>query len=272
MIATRTAALVLLPTLSFVAVLMAGGAAPLRAAARSGPSATVVGVTVNPVIGDRDADFPQHAFQGTQDQTRLAIVIDSPSGGLVSFDRDGSTVEVFADSTGQGLTDPDSPFSPFGYGERIVDDGQRLAFEVNGAQVPADGARWVEVKGLAAVRIAHQRVTWRAERAPLTKGSEWIAGPHAFEVLRFGESSWGEGYEVELRTKDEVATIIEWALVDGAERHPLERTSTMSFNGTSQITLRCDQELSAGALELVAWKDPKTVRVPFAAKVRVGLE
>lgn len=267
---TRTFAIVLLPTLTFGAVVLTGSVDPLRAAGRAAPKASLSGVMVSSVVDAADPDMPQLAFQGTQHPTRLALVVDDPSGGIVGFDRDASSVESFADSTGRSLLDPESPFSPFGFAERILDGGSRIALELDGALTPADDAAWIEARGEVAVNIAHEKGTWTSERTPMTARTKITCGPYTFEVLRSEPSRWGEGHEFELRTKDPVQHVIAWALVDGTERHELQRSSTMSFNGTSQITLQCEDGATAGSLEIEAWKNPRAVRVPFSLKARVG--
>lgn len=267
---TRTFALVLLPTLTFGAVVLTGSVEPLRAAGRAVPEVSLAGVMVADVVDDSNPDIPRLAFQGTQDSTRLALVVQSTDGSIVGFDRDESTLSSFTDSTGAALRAPDAPFSPFGFFHQILLEGSRLTVEVSGKEAPAPEATWVEARGQLAVHTATDREIHTSERSPFTKDTVVTCGPLTFEVLRSEGSHSGTGRQFEVKTKAPVEHIISWTFVDGDQRYELFRRSSMGFNGMTQLTLECEADVTAGQLELEIWKDPKTVRVPFSVKARVG--
>ena len=274
---TRAAALVFLPTLTFAAVLIAGSASKLRAAASEAPVARCVGVMVNPPLVDAAAEsasgMPLLAFQNSMAKTKLAFVVENPGGGIVGFARDESLLEMFADSTGQPLFDPDSAFSPFGFSERIIRDGKRLALELDGDAAPREGATHIRVKGELGVRIAHERQTVRSKPTRIAAGESFSAGPFELKVLRAEDSSWGEGYDIELETNSNLRVVISYALVTGeGDRVELRPTSTMTFMDKTQITLEAPDEVKSGSFEFVAWKGAQVVQVPFDTRVRVGIE
>ncbi|MEE2940129.1 MAG: hypothetical protein VX460_07090 [Planctomycetota bacterium] len=267
---TRTFALVLLPTLTFGAVVLTGSIEPLRAAGRAAPTVSLSGVMVSDVVDASDANLPERAFRGTQHGTCLALLVGDPGAGIVGFDRDASAVEAFVDSTGRSLLDPDSEASPFGFTERLLGDSGRLALELSGARTPADRATWVQARGAVAVTIAHHKASWSSDRVSIEAGATIRCGPYTFQVTRAETPRPGEGLELELRTRDAAEHVTSWALVDGDAHHELRRSSTMSFDGTSRITLRCPVAPGAAALLVEAWTDPRAVRVPFSLKARVG--
>lgn len=267
---TRTFALVLLPTLTFGAVVLTGSMQPLRAAGRAVPAVSLSGVMVSSVVDANGPTEPERAFRGTQHGTRLALLVGDPGAGIVGFDREASTIEAFVDSTGMSLLDPESQASPFGLTERILGDSGRLALELNGPRTPADEATWVQARGEVAVTIAHHKGSWTSDRGPIRTGQTMRCGPYTFEVVRAETPRSGEGFELELRTKDPAEHVTSWALVDGNARYALRRSSTMSFNGTSLVTLQCPVSASAASLRVEAWTDPRAVRVPFSLKARVG--
>lgn len=269
----RATALVLLPTLCVGAVILTGSARPLQAAASNQPSAELVGVMVNREVADSGSDMPQLAFQGTFARTKLALAINSPTGGLIGLDRDASKVGMFADDTGQVLADTSSNFNLFGFGERILSEGNRLTIELDGNEAPAENAKVVRAQGVLVVRIAHETRTWTSESAAAAKGTSYEVGPFTFKVLETGEASWGEGYEIECETQADLDSIIKFEAVapDGTV-HELNRVSTMTFGDTSRVTFVSKVELKTAALRAEAWHGAKKVRVPFNVKAGVALK
>ena len=274
---TRAAALVFLPTLTFAAVMIAGSAPKLRAASSDAPVARCVGVMVNPPLveseGESASGMPLLAFQNSMAKTKLAFVVENPEGGIVGFARDESSLETFADSTGQPLVNPDSAFSPFGFSERIIDDGARLALELDGDTAPSEGATHIRVKGDLGVRIAHDKETVKSKPARFAAGESFTAGSFEMNVLRAEDSSWGEGYDIELETSSNLRVVISYAVITSqGDRIALRPTSTMTFMDKTQITLEAPDEIESGTFEIVAWKGAQVVQVPFDARVRVGIE
>jgi len=267
----RTAALVFLPTMTFGAVMVLGSIKPLEAASRDLPTATCVGVMINPILDDVEGGMPQHAFQGTMAETKLALVVESPKGGIVGLAKEGSKVTEFVDSTGKSMLDKNSPFGPFGFSNRILDEGRRLALELDGSAMHSADATWISAKGLIAVRIAHEKGTWTSERTTIAPNSLVDVGPFDFKVLRAEKSTWNDGYEIEVETKDDVSNLTAIVAIDDAgERHELRTTSTMSFMGTTRLTFESESEILSAEIEVEAWKNADTKKVPFRVKVRVG--
>lgn len=272
--ALRAATIVLLPTLTLAAVIITGSARPLRAAASALPTASAAGIMVNYPI-DQDVDgMPSLAFQGTFSKVRLAIVVDNPDGGIIGFDAESSKVTRFADDTGKSLLDPASPFGPFAYGDRIVQDGRRIALELESPVAPAQGAESVTASGTIDIRIAHEKRTYTSQPTPLDEGQVAKCGPMKMTIKSFGSSSWNDEFELRVVTETSLAAITEiTAILGDGRRVALSQRSTMSFNGTTDVTLACDTDLGeAPKIEIEAWHGAKVRRVPFTIEASVGLD
>ncbi|MEM8709324.1 MAG: hypothetical protein AAGG01_00115 [Planctomycetota bacterium] len=268
----RAASLILLPTLTLGAVLVAGSTGPLKAAAGERPTARLSGVMVNPVIDEGAEIMPAQAFQGSLAQTKLSLVVEAPSGGIIGFDREGSSVASFVDSAGKSLLDDGSAFGAFGFSERVLKGGRMLALEVEGAEAPTEKATSVQAEGEVHVRMAHEQATYLSEPRAFKKGVTLEAGPFQFEVERLGEAQWGEGFEIEVKSTNDLGAVVGYTLVgaDGT-RYVLDVQSMISWGETSQMTLQIDEEVTRGSLEVVAWRNAKIVRVPFRVRARVGI-
>ena len=267
---TRTFALVLLPTLTFGAVVLTGSVEPLQAAGRAVPTASLAGVMVSSAVDTDDLEFPERAFRETRYGTRLALLVGDPDAGIVDFDRGASAVTAFVDSTGRSLLDPERHASPFGFTGRTLGSSGRLMVEISGPQTPATRATWVEARGEVAVTIARRKASWSSDRGPIRTGRTIRCGPYTFEVMRAETPRSGEGLELELHTTDRVERVTSWTLLDGDARHELHRSSSMGSDGASRVTLQCPVPPGDAVLLVEAWTDPRDVRVPFSLKARVG--
>lgn len=278
---TRAICFVFLPLLTAATVVLSGSSSTLDAAAReasaSAPAAVatarLAGVMVNPEVGPEGEYGPTLAFQNSMNQTALSICVAAPKGGLIGFMPEDSAAETFADSTGKVLYDPEGMFGAFGMGGRIIGDGAAIIVELEGEKAPAANATMVHAKGTIAVRQAFTKGTFDSRSVTFQKGTNLNVGPYSLEVLGAEKASWGDGWDIEFKTKDDVDAIISWTITtqDG-ERIELDRVSTMTFMGTCQLTARAPKKVESGVLELVAWKDARVIEVPFDVKARVGQE
>jgi len=233
----------------------------------------LAGVMVNPMI-DEAADFmPAPAFQGAHAHPKLCLTVDLPGGGIIGFDRAASRAAFFKDSTGRSLLEKDAAFGPFGFGERVLRGGSLLAVEVDGAMAPAPLATWVSSKGVLHVRVAHEQATFTSSYGTFEDGTVLEAGPYKFEVTGFGPSDWGDGFHLKVNSNSSVEGIISYTAIDQAgTRYVMGVGSTLSWDDHVQMSLHMEESVSAASLEIVAWKNPKTVRVPFDVRARVGAE
>ncbi|MEM6675252.1 MAG: hypothetical protein AAF726_20560 [Planctomycetota bacterium] len=268
----RAATLVLLPTLTLGAVILTGTAEPLRAAANRTPKVRLAGVMVNHAIDREGEEMPELAFQGTFARTKVALIVDNPAGGIIGVDRGASSVDAFTDDTGTSLVDPDNPFGPFGFGERIVKDGARVALELESQIAPSHEARSITASGTIHLRTAHEKRTETSKTGLFKKGEVFQCGNRTFEVVDEGPSGWSSGYEIEVQTNEDIEAIVRWWIVepDGQEI-ALEPMSTMTFGKTSRVPLVASQWLATGRIGVEAWHDATTVEVPFEVTTSVGM-
>ena len=268
----RAASIVLLPTLTLGAVVLSGSANSVRAAASARPTAPVAGVMINRTIDREGEDMPDLAFQGTFARTKFAIVVDNPQGGIIGVDRDASSIAQFLDDTGKSLVNENGPWGPFGFGERIVKGGTRVALELESQEAPAKDAKFVNAAGQIAVRIAHEKRTSTSQSGVFAKDAVFECGPYTLTVMNEGPSQWGEGHEIEFQTNDDLDSVIRYWIIDAEGNEvALEPMSTMTFGETSRITLVCESQQTAGRLSIEAWHDAKTKKVPFDVTAAVGL-
>ena len=182
-------------------------------------------------------------------------------------------MKTFADDTGRVLYDPEDFFVPFSMFDRVLDDGKVLVVELSGSEFPAATARALDAEGTLVVRQAHAQETLTGEPVELVKGIETRVGSITLEIVGVEKSSWNDTYEIEVKTSADLPSIVEWVWVDASgERIELERMSTLTFNGTSQLGLATPKLVSEGHFEIRAWKDAKSVRIPFDTTVRIGTE
>jgi len=268
----RAASFILLPTLTLTAVVLTGSVEPLRAAAKSRPTAHVVGVMINRAIDREGDDTPDLAFQGTFARTKFAIVVDSPNGGIIGIDREASSIAQFIDNTGASLLDTKSGWGPFGFSERILKNGARVAIELESPRAPSRDAKFINASGQIAVRIAHKKSTSTSASTTIAKDATFECGDLTFTVIDEGPSQWGEGFRIEVQTNDSIDSIISYSIIaaDGTEE-TLEPMSTMTFGSTSRITLVSKTRFTAGRLQIEAWDDATTKKVAFDVTAAVGM-
>ncbi len=273
--ALRTATIILLPTLTLAAVVITGSAKPLQAAAGSIPTASAAGIMVNTSVDDEEENgMPALAFQGTFAQTRLALVVDSPEGGIIGFNRDTSTAKTFADNTGKSLLEENSHFGPFAFGERIVQNGKRLVLTLESKEGPSPKATSIEASGSIDVTIAHEKKTYTSETVPVAEGHGLQAGPIQMTIQSYEKAGWGDDMELTVQTKANIDAIVRYtAILKNGMRTELRRSSTMTFNGTTNLTLASKVDLGKTvAIEVETWHNPRQRQVPFTIQANVGLK
>ena len=272
--ALRASIIVLLPTLILATVIITDTSGPLQAAAKSMPTARAAGIMVNYPVADREENgMPALAFTGTMSKTRLALVIDNPEGGIIGFRRESSKTTTFADNTGKSLQQADSAFGPFAFGERIVQDGKRLILTLESDEAPMVDARSIEAAGVIDITVAHEKKTYTTQMVPAVKGHGLQAGPIRMTIHGYEKSDWNDGMELTVETRWNVDAITKYtALLEDGTRSELRRTSTMSFNGKTNLSLASKVDLSETfALEIETWHNPQQLQVPFKVEASVGL-
>ena len=236
------------------------------------PTVAAVGIMVNAPIGGGSEAFPDLAFMGTFERTRVALRLAMPEGGLIDLVRADSTLSVFRDDQGTDLTKSENPFGPFEMSPRVADDGHSMVFVAPSDQLPAAGAARLHLTGEAAVLVATVKEIARQEGVRFEDGTAVVLGPHTFEITSTGPAQWGDGWSFTLTSKADLASIVTYSAVglDGQEIE-LRRSMSMSGGGTWSQSLDCDHPIEEATLVLEYWKAPEVVRVPFDLQVGLGL-
>jgi hypothetical protein len=254
-----------------------------RAAAREMPRpddagpVRVAGLMINaPVHGSDPASTDRFdvdlAFFGTFERTRLALELELPDGGILGIDGEASAVERFHDDRGTDLRKKDDSFGPFEMMPRVSADGRYLVFHLPSDKLPATGARELFAAGTVAVQVAHDAETFTTAELALAKGTTFSAGGYAFEIQEVGDSAWGDGRSITLRTKRDPVAVVRYALLaaDGTEIE-LSPSMSMSGMGSWQQTLDAETTPARARFVVEAWQDLETVELPFEVTAGMGL-
>lgn len=239
---------------------------------QSPPSVAAVGVMINAPIGGGSEAFPDLAFTGTFERTRVALRLAMPQGGLIDLVRADCTLTVFEDDRGTNLMQSENPFGPFEMSPRVAEDGRSLVFVVPSGRLPAPGAARLHLTGETAVLVAREKELARAQDVHFSEGTAVVLGPHSFEIKDVGPAQWGDGWSFTLTSRADLASIVSYSAVDASGQEiELRRSMSMSGGGTWSQSLACDRPLESATLVLEYWKAPEVVRVPFDLHVGLGL-
>ncbi|MEM9481258.1 MAG: hypothetical protein AAGA58_16535 [Verrucomicrobiota bacterium] len=235
---------------------------------------------VSKIHGDRE-DFANMIMplNAQNPGTSVAFFVQSPNGGILEFDSDGSELDTFADSAGNTLLveRPDS-FSMQGFHgfSKVSKDGTIAAIEVSGNGIPAKGSSHIVAKGVVALTMATEKKSARSEAGSLEKGQVFKAGDIEFTVKESGKPDFGDAaMEVSLSFSGEMAAIAAYRFIDAhGKSHEMEQSgySSFGFGGKKQVTmeLTLNEVVKEGSLEIDLWQDLKKVNVPFDLKFGVG--
>lgn len=210
--------------------------------------------------------------------TTVALQVVRPSGGLISFDRDASRLEIFADDRGTNLLVKKGFMSPgFGAWTRISDDGRVAMLEVNGGALPSSGARQIDIKGNLVFKVATEKKTFQQKKVSLTAGTKIQAGPIAFTIKEVGKPGWGdEPVQITLEAKQEVDSLFSVRFLDDAGREIKSAAASSSrmkmFNSVVvEKSYRLAEKVDSLTIELTYWMDMQTVELPLDLSASVGL-
>ena len=247
------------------------GPSQARVPARNA-SCRPVGLMVNGPVGGGSDDFPDLAFAGTFERTRLAIRVDYPRGGIVDLRADRSTLDELQDDLGADLRKTDQHFGPFEMLTRVADDRRSAVFVIPSDKLPGPRATRLVARGKVALMTSSGSSEARSEHLALATGGAFAAGPFTFEVTRMGSSEWGDGWSMTLSTNTDLTAVRTYAFVDSNGEHvELSPSMTISGSGTWTQTLECERELGEGVFVVDYWDSPKIIEVPFEVSAGLGL-
>jgi len=237
-----------------------------------------VGVMVNAPIdmgGTEDEgmeDFPDLAFAGTFEQTRLAIRLDYPRGGIVELRGDHSVLDSFQDDLGADLRKEGAQFGPFEMMSQVSDDRRSVVFVVPSDRLPGPRATRLTASGTVALLVSNSNTEARSPVVSLAVGESIVAGPFTFRITRVGASEWNTGWSITLSTKQDLGGVRGFALIEAdGTRVELSPSMSISGGGTWSQTLECERELESGALVIDYWESPRLAQLPFEVSAGLGL-
>ncbi len=230
---------------------------------------------IGPAYGDEQNELTAFNWQTG---TAVALLVERPGAGLISFDDDASKLESFTDDQGDTLIKDEGfnrgGFSPFA---NFSKDGKAAMIEVSGGGVPGEKARGVQLKGKLVFKVGSTKKTDAQKGVKLEKGSKITAGPVPFTIESAGKPDFGDAeLQITLKTDKDTDTIagIRFLAADGGEIESSEAGgSRMGFGGKVEIekNYTLAKKVDAVTVEITHWTDMKTLEVPIDVKTGVGM-
>ena len=239
------------------------------------PTFKVVGLRV---IAPPPKDNDDLGAFNSQPGTTLAVLIQHPVGGLISFDEDESKLTSLVDDTGTDLLKGEnSYFGPFGSFPRFSEDQKAAMIEISGPGLPVAGAKAIRAQGVFKFQQATKSTKVKAESVKLEEGTEFQASEFKFVISEFGKSEWSDApIEMTLQTKQNANAIraVRFYDADGKEIESEEAgRGYMSFGSdvTHDLGFTLGTEVKQATIEIEYWENLKLIDVPFEVSTGVGL-
>ena len=212
-----------------------------------------------------------------QSGTALTLLIMSPSGGLIAFDKDASKLSAFADNKGTSLLEK-RRFGQSGFGgfPKISKDGKACMLEIQGGALPSKDATGLVASGTLVFKTGTTKKEYTQKDVPLTIGSKITVGAMSFEITKIGKPDWGdEPLEIELKTKQDISTMAGIKFLDAAGKEiesDLSSWGNMGFGGmmTYKRSYKLGKMVNKATIVVSVWTDMKTQTVPLNVNTSIG--
>lgn len=208
--------------------------------------------------------------------TTIAILIESPKGGLISILPDKSKLDLFADDKGTNLLGE----KKFGTGiasfPRLAKDGKAGLVDITGKVLPASGATSIQAKGTITLGIATQKKKTKSKPFAVKQGTTTKIGDVNFLIKKAGKPSYGkEPLEITFETKDDVTAVAGYLFEDAAGKEIKMRKAGSSRSGfnksyTTTMSFAFEKEVKELVLVMDAWQDKKEVPYKFDVSIGIG--
>jgi hypothetical protein len=227
--------------------------------------------------------------------TVIKVLIDNPPHPIVSLDRRGSTVSMFADDTGRDLraaeqdrpgrassasAEPVTPTAlrlseghPIAPGPAISRDGQRMVVGFRAPRLPAQAAEKVRVRAKLNLRLGVATNTLTLKNVPLKKGPIERDGVK-LKIARMGPSQWGEQpFYVHLQLNGQRAErFVKARVLDTQGRDVTARQQPPIWMAdTVQVPVSLKKKLKRATLKLTFYEKLKPLTVPVDVTAGLGL-
>ncbi|MFH0939824.1 MAG: hypothetical protein V1899_11195 [Planctomycetota bacterium] len=216
--------------------------------------------------------------------TSVALLVKSPSGGLVQFDSKNSVLSKFTDDKNNDLLTKsaqkkDAISSNVGFSmlSKISTDGKACALEINGQNVPTKGAAAIKLEGVIAMLTATKKKEYAMKDMPIRNGSKITADNLEIVIQKVSKPEWGDE-QLSLtfratRELDEVAEIC-FFKADGTEIKS-RRVGSSKIGVLGSLTVEWNYNLTekvdTATIKVFVWTDLQQKKTPFNLTVNVGL-
>ena len=214
----------------------------------------------------------------SQAGTEIALMVTCSAGGLISFDRDASTLAQFVDDRGTNLfSSADMFLQGFDSMQRISKDGKACLIDISGKNIPAKGATKIQASGNLILIRASKTQSYKQEKVALKKGTTVKAGDVPFTISEVKKPEWGEGeVQLTLQTNQDIPQIKSFKFYDAQGKEmkstPAGSSRMQAFNKiTVDKNFELYQKVDEVTIEITYWLDMQKLKVPFEVEVSVGL-
>ena len=216
-------------------------------------------------------------FNTQKPGTAVAVLVESPRGGLIKISPNKSKLESFTDDKGTNLIGK-GRFGADGIGSfpRISQDGKAGLIEINGSKIPASGATAIKGKGTLQVALATTKKKLKSKKFVVKDGAKITVGKMNFVIKKTGKPDFGDNpFQITFETKNDLATVHEFRFEDASGKAIKSQpagTSRFGFNNnfTINISHSFERKLSECVMVLDVWTDMRDVKVPFDFSAGIG--
>jgi len=226
--------------------------------------------------------------------TTVVLLVTVPEGGLIAADSEKMKLDKLTDDKGTDLTAATGTAGEMRMAPmpRISKDGKACLVELNGPQLPAQGATAILASGTIALKCGSKKETARQENVALKPGTKVSAGPVAFDISKVGKPQFSFGFmgrgaapsttppaeelEVTLHATQDCSAIANIAFLDAAGKDLGARSgSSMTMSGLGMKSVEksfvLPKKVDAATIVITYWADLKEILVPFDVKATLGL-
>jgi hypothetical protein len=228
-------------------------------------------------------DMSMRPFNWTKG-TAVALLVQRPGGGIVSFDKDKSELTAFTDDLGTNLLEKSqesNSYSSSGFemSPDVSKDGSAMMTEISAPQTPAAGARSAKVTGKLVLMVATKKESHTIKAVSLTAGTPIVAGPLKLEVHSTGKPEWGSDeypFAVTLKGSGGFDSVISvaFAAADGSE--VTSKTGSrmwMTIGGVKTVRqeYQLTRPIDKANITIHRWTDLHAEDVPLNISFGVGM-
>ncbi len=253
----------------------------LSAETRGEPGGATVEVRGIRIVGPGYSENALRPFNWTEGTT-VALLITFPQGGLIDFDDDASTIEIFTDDRKKNLLDGKKSRFSFNEGYdsgHISEDAKACLVEVQSPTQPSKGTRAIQIKGILVLKSATGKKTYQQKGVKVQEGAKIQAGPIPFTISKIGKPEWSmedEKFSVTLKATQDLSTVDSIRFLDAKGKEiKTSHGGTTSMSAFGSITVEkafnFKEKVSAFTVEVTYWMGVKEIKLPYAVQAGVGM-